>query len=121
MMLLKPTEARQQPQSRHPDACRHSDGPPAFRNADGVDDVLQVPHGDISRLEQTLALRSEGNLAVSAREELDAEELLERAHLSADCRLGEAEILRCERDAHTPAYRNKAANEVHGWKVKQRN
>ena len=41
-------------------------------------------------------------------------------HLAADCRLGQAKILRRERDTHAPPNRDEAANQIQAVEPYQR-
>jgi len=117
MKLLKAAEPRQQPQPRKADAGAQGDGAWHPACGDFAEHVLHLLHRPVRATKEPLALGGEGDGAMAAHQQPDAEPLFERMDLAADGRLGHAQILRGERNAHAPANRDKAANQVQRGKA----
>jgi hypothetical protein len=79
-----------------------------------AEDILQLLDGAVGAAEQALALGREGDGAMPAHQQPEAELVFQGLDLPADGRLGQAEVLRGERDAHAAAHRDEAAKQVQG-------
>jgi len=57
---------------------------------------------------------------MAARQQLDPQHAFQRADLAADRRLGDAQVLRRQRDAHPAADRDEAPDQVEGGQAGDR-
>src|SRR5690606_18652406 len=114
-------EARQQPQPGHADAGGDRHRTTAIGAAKLAGDVLQLLDRAVGAAEEALAFGREADAAMLAPEELDAEMRLQRMDLAADRRLGEAEIVGGERDAHAPADGDEPLEQVEREQADERN
>src|SRR5690606_18193446 len=120
MRSLQAAESRQQPETRHADACGHRDRSRAVRLSDLADHVLQLLYGAVGAAKKPLALRGEAHAAVLSHEEPDAEMRLQRMDLAAHRGLGEAEIVGGEGDAHPSADGDEAFEQVQREEANER-
>ena len=88
------------------------DRPAAGALAHRAQRVLQLLQGGVGAAEQAFPLGGEGQRAMAAAEQPGPQLLLQRLHLAADRRLGQAQFARGLGDAQPPSDGDEAAQQV---------
>ena len=74
--------------------------------------ILQLLHRPVRTPEQPLTFGRERDRTVPAHQQLHTQLRFQRVDLSTDRRLGKAQVLRRERDAHATPDRDEAPNQI---------
>ena len=119
VLQLEPAQARQQPKAADTDARRDRHRQPLPGAGQCAEDILQLLHGTVGDAKKPLTVGGKSQGPVAAREKLRAERFLQAMNLATDRRLGEEEVLRGERDAHSPPDGNEPSDVIQGRKASE--